>query len=107
MVDTRDVSVSMRVQLARLLAAVNTDGEAHDLRTLGRPPILDGLGGHWNFFVDSDASVMGGNAIEDLGGGRSHAGRDAPARRLPGGSDAMTLQASCGGHETPLLSEQW
>ena len=32
--------------------------------------ILDGSGYHWNFFVDSDASVMGGNDIEELGGGR-------------------------------------
>ena len=32
--------------------------------------ILDDLGYHWNYFVDSDASVMGGNDIEDLGGGR-------------------------------------
>ena len=32
--------------------------------------ILDDLGYHWSFFVDSDASMMGGNAIEDLGGGR-------------------------------------
>lgn len=32
--------------------------------------ILDQSGYHWNFFVDSDASVMGGNDIEELGGGR-------------------------------------
>ena len=32
--------------------------------------ILDDPGYHWNFFVDSDASVMGGNDIEALGGGR-------------------------------------
>lgn len=32
--------------------------------------ILDQFGYHWNFFVDSDASVMGGNDIEEFGGGR-------------------------------------
>ena len=32
--------------------------------------LLDGLGYHWSFFVDSDASVMGGNDIRELGGGR-------------------------------------
>ena len=32
--------------------------------------LLDALGYHWSFFADSDASVMGGNDIEDLGGGQ-------------------------------------
>ena len=32
--------------------------------------LLDGLGYHWSFFVDTDASVMGGNDIRELGGGR-------------------------------------
>lgn len=32
--------------------------------------LLDDLGYHWSFFVDSDASVMGGNDIRELGGGR-------------------------------------
>jgi hypothetical protein len=39
------------------------DGDASDL-LLGRD------GSHWSFFFDSDASVMEGNDIEDLGGGR-------------------------------------
>lgn len=52
---------------------------------------------HWSFFLDSDASVMEGNEIEDLGGG-SFRTTDAVRRFSPLDQYAMGLIAE---HEVP------
>jgi len=49
--------------------------------------------GHWNFFLDTDASVMEGNAIADLGGGRFET-VDFTRRYSPLDQYAMGLRAA-------------
>jgi hypothetical protein len=50
-------------------------------------------GGHWSFFLDTDASVMEGNAIDDLGGGRFET-VDFTRRYRPLDQYAMGLRAA-------------
>jgi len=50
----------------RWLARMNADGAG----SATRPGLLGRGGAHWSFFLHTDASVMEGNAIADLGQGR-------------------------------------
>ena len=87
-------------------------------RTGQRSQALLGRGvAHWSFFFDSDASVMEGNDIEDLGGGafrttaavqrfsRTRSIRDGPAVRIAGA--VVLLRGESGQRRAKPRSGGW